>query len=80
MDENEKYRESLRRENPHSFEIIHDIKEDKSIKLKRLQILNMPLDKEEKEKLWKTYLKHEYDRGIITTNEYFKLNEWRLHG
>ena len=48
MDENEKYREYKKKQNPHAFEIIHDIKEDKNIRLKRLQILNMSLEKEQK--------------------------------
>ena len=78
MDENEKYREYLKKQNPHAFEIIHDIKEDKNIRLKRLQILNMSLEKEQKEKIWNTYIKHEYDRGIITSDEYFSLREWKL--
>jgi hypothetical protein len=78
MDENEKYRESLRKQNPHTFETIQDIKDDKSIRLKRLQILNMPIEKEQKEKIWNAYIKHLYDKGILASNEYFRLKEWKL--
>jgi hypothetical protein len=78
MDENEKFRESLRKQNPHIFETISNIKEDKSIRLKRLQILNMPIEKEPKEKMWNTYIKSQYDRGLLTSDEYFSLRDWKL--
>lgn len=72
------YREYFDRKHPDGFRVIKDIKDDPSVRKKRWEILNMPETREFKDKLWKVWVKKEYERGLITYDEYFKLRAWNI--
>ncbi len=63
---------------PDGFEVLKNIKDSKSIRMKILKIRQQPETQIVKQAIWIDYIKHQYETGILSSDEYMDLRDWKI--